>query len=146
MKFISLPNHIVQDELITDTTRNVGGAHLLFAGVINVATGLVLLIALLNGRLVPTLIGESTHVLSEPELLRYGGLLDPIVALVAPAVGVGLLIVGGLEVLAGRDALRARTWRRTMAVSAAGVLNVLAAPMALIAITLLYLSRCQFER
>jgi hypothetical protein len=127
---------------VSATTRRAGGVNLAVVGLFDVAVGLALLA---RGRLATVLLETLPETVGEVALVSHASLLWTFLAW-APVLGCVVLCVGVAQLHFGRRAYHARRWRASVGAGVAGGVNPLAVPAALVAVTLLVLSRDQFER
>ena len=128
----------------TAFTRRVGGVHLALTGIVDAVTGAVLAYAALTGWLLDATYATLEWYVNGAELLQWGQRVAFLATDVAAVVGVVLVVVGGAQVLAGRDAFRGRRWRRSVALGAVGLSNPLALPVALVGLVCCVVAHDQF--
>lgn len=129
---------------VTDRTRKAGAVYLGLAGLIDGATGLLLVTNAGTDASTEWLIGLMVGTLGEFGALVTGGTVDLILGVLAPALGVGLAVVGTVSVLAAADAYRGFRYRRSAAAGIVASLNPLALPLGLLGVVHLALARATF--
>lgn len=130
---------------VTALTRRVGAFHLGLVGVVQVGVGLVLAYGGVTGRILQTTIAELGFVFDGIGAIEHGPLLAFAATRLAPALGVILVGLGVLAFVGAQRAAAGTEYRLAVAGGLGGLLDPLTAPLALIALALLWLCRVQFD-
>lgn len=129
---------------VTARTRKAGAVYVGLAAAIDGLSALWLVTNAGTDAATQWLIGLMVGTLGEFGALVSGGTIDAILGLVAPALGVGLAVVGTMGALAALDAYRGFRFRRSAAIGILVGLNPLAMPLALLGVVHLGLARRTF--
>jgi len=129
----------------TPVTRKVGAVHLVLGGVTNLATATWLWSRPTAARL-DIAIAIISRTVSEAELLVREPLIATVTGSAWTMLCVLLAFVGCWQAVAGIRAFRGTKWRWAIGAGIAGLVNPLAFPVGAIALTLLFVTRWQFNR
>jgi len=119
--------------------RTVGAAHLGLAGVANVATGVALLYLGATNRLVQWALTDLDTYVSPQRVVRDGNLVADVATTGALLAGATLVVLGAAALLVGYRVVQDRRPTRWGPAGVASAVNPLAAPLACVALVLLWL-------
>jgi len=114
--------------------------HFALAAVIDVVTGLALVVLGLQGTLLGVLFTELDAYLTGNALLVRGEAVAVVATVILPLVGVVLVVVGVAAGLSASGAWKFDSDRRRTAAGLAAAINPLALPIAVVAVALQYVS------
>ncbi|MCU4744023.1 hypothetical protein OB955_15330 [Halobacteria archaeon AArc-m2/3/4] len=129
----------------TSRSRYIGAGHVLGAGLLNVAIGLVMVLSIGSEAAFLSFVSVLERWWTESVLLEHGDRLAFVVSVVVPVGGPFVLLVGLWQLIAGVGAAVGKRYTMTMASTAVGSVTIVTIPLCTIAAVLLWCSREQFR-